>query len=673
MSNAALFNSTGGAAYAELDFAGKPAVYVGLQLYRTAAQTAAQTGFAGGKQLLMDGDLGERELFTISATGEIAAAGDYDLAAGTFTSDTWHTLEMLWEPTVTPAQVVFDGAVSVDNYVATPAENVVDVLIGQVSAFAETGAGIYVGHVWIGTTAGAHDVLQEDWTGGTFGNWTTTHGTVSVVSAPVAPPAFSSGIVVPPEPGLVGRVFIAFDDGPLEPAPTWTCIDQGGSFPQSFVSGYDITSGRQTLLAQTDTGSATVYVNDHDSALFDPRNSSSPYFGKLDGRQILLQLYDPIAAAWRSQFRGIIDDYNYVMDGTAADENGDPINASIQIQCVDIFDYLAGYGLTPGIDGITPRTVPSGSAGGAVPAGMEDGVYYAETTGTNDDRIIEILADVGIDPTRYIVFSGNNTVQGVKYDPDESALIALRDACDAEMPFIANMYVDRFGRFVFHGRYGRFDPFGVSADAGAAVWDFHYWKLGDGKAIAADSTRTQIRVLEYSRARSEIVNVAVAYPANMPVGQMPSQVYADSTSIVDYGKHSAPPMSDLLVASAVFDSTANYPETFKFAELLVKNQKDPRESITAIQLKSIATSTPHAANVWSCLTESDVSDMVNVKVGYPDGTGFTGSSTADDYFIEGRQMTVRPSGSSYDYVELNLELSPYVWSSDTHSVFPPRT
>jgi hypothetical protein len=476
----------------------------------------------------------------------------------------------------------------------------------------------------------------------------------------VASAGASGNPTATPTQNPAGRVLIAFDDGPLVANPTWTVIDQGGLFPNSFVSGYDITSGRQTLLAQTDTGSATVYINDHDLALFDPRNASSPYFQKLDGRQIMLQLYDPIAASWESQFRGHIDNVTYDIDD-ASDENGDPVNASIQLECVDIFDYLAGYGLTPGLDGVLP-TLP----------GSEDSVYYAQTTGTVDDRIIEILADVLIDSTRSIVFSGNVSVQETKYNADESALTALRDAADAEFPFIANLYVDRQGRVVFHGRYGRFDPDGVAADAGTARWDFHNWQLGDGKAVLADATRTQIRVLSYGRGRSEVINVAVAYPANTPPAQMPSQVYADTTSIEDFGKHAAPPMSDLLVERGIFDSTANYPETLMYAELLVKNQKDPRESITAIQLKSINPSTPRAANVWSCLTKSDVSDTVNVKVGYPDGTGFTGGATADRYFVEGRQMTVRPANASFDYVELNLELSPFVWSADTHSVFPAR-
>src|SRR4051812_12759263 len=126
-----------------------------------------------------------------------------------------------------------------------------------------------------------------------------------------------------------GRVNIAFDDGPLVASPTWTRIDDqtGATFPLNFVAGYDITSGRQSLLSQTDTGTATVYINDR-AGLFDDRNLSSPYRGKLSGRQILLQLYDPVRAEWEEQFRGLIDDYDYDIDGTAVDANGDPINAS---------------------------------------------------------------------------------------------------------------------------------------------------------------------------------------------------------------------------------------------------------------------------------------------------------------------------------------------------------
>ena len=51
----------------------------------------------------------------------------------------------------------------------------------------------------------------------------------------------------------------------------------GGGTRIFYVSqpGYDTHSGRQTLISQTETGTATVYVNER-SGLFDDRNGSSP-------------------------------------------------------------------------------------------------------------------------------------------------------------------------------------------------------------------------------------------------------------------------------------------------------------------------------------------------------------------------------------------------------------
>jgi hypothetical protein len=467
-----------------------------------------------------------------------------------------------------------------------------------------------------------------------------------------------------------GRVLIAFDDGPLEPTPTWTRIDSPSSdFPDGFVSGYDTQNGRQTLLSVTGTGTGTVYINDHKEGLFDPRNSGSPYYQKLDGKQILLQLWDPVREVWEPQFRGTVDNASYDIDGSAVNSDGDPINASIQLDCVDAFDYLAGFGLTPGLAGDRP------------PAGGADGVWYAATTDEAFVRILQILDDANYpspnDGIQSVIFSGNVALQTVKYDPDESALTALRDCADAEFPFISNLYVDRFGRVVFHGRYGRFDPEDLSAFAGSDRWDWHSWKGGDGKHIALDSDRAQIRVLSYDQGRINVVNVATCYPANMPPSQMPSQVYADTTSIADYGQHAAPPMSDLLTAQPINDNLNGHPtwtrytETEKFAELLVKNQKDPRESVTALQVKTVDPSDARATAVWALLTQADVSDVINLAVGYPSGIGLTGGSPADDYFIEGRQVRVRPLDRDvYDYVELDLEVSPRAWSSDPHSVFP---
>lgn len=448
-----------------------------------------------------------------------------------------------------------------------------------------------------------------------------------------------------------GRFFIALDDGPLVADPTWTRFDD----TDGLVAGLDISSGRQTLMSLTGTGTGTAYLNDQ-SGRFDPRNTSSDLFGKLDGKQTMFQLYNPVTGVWEPQFRGWIDDYGYDIDGSAVDADGNPINASIQIDCVDVFDYLAGYGLTPGLDGVTP------------PSGSEDTIYYAETSGTLDDRIIEVLTDVGIDSTRYIVFSGNVTLMAVKYDPDEAALTVLRDCADADLPFIANIYVDRQGRFNFHGRYSRFEPDVISAAYPDSGWDFQRWAVGDGKAIAADSSRAQMRVLSFSRARSNIINAAIAYPQGIAAADMPGQAYVDSTSITDYGKHAAQPMSDLLTLHDNVLGLDGNATTALFAELMVKNQKDPREALTALQVRAIRPDDSRANETWALLTQADISDIVNVAVGYPGGTGFTGSSPDDDYYIEGRQMRIRPLNPDHDYVELDLNVSPAVWSMDTHGV-----
>ncbi len=468
----------------------------------------------------------------------------------------------------------------------------------------------------------------------------------------------------------VGRVLIAFDDGPLEPAPTYTAIDQGGDFPYQFCAGWDAQTGRQTLRAQTDTGTATVYINDHESALFDPRNSGSPYYGKLDGKQILLQIYDPVRAVWEERFQGLIDEVTWDVDGSAIDANGDPVNESIQIHVVDLFDFFGSFGLTPGLDGVKP------------PKGSEAAVYYGQTLGSMDDRILEILMDVSNDANwvdlRTIVFSGNVHLQETKYNADEFALQALRDACDAELPFIANMYCDRKGRYVFHGRYSRFDPDAVAAQANSNSknnWDFHRWKVGDGKAIASDSNRAQMRILSFLRSRGNIINAALCSPEGIKPEDMKDQVYADLTSIGEYGRHSGPAISNLITQAGIrhggSPTTANE-ETFLYAELLVKNQKDPREAISALKIKTIHPDDHRAATTWALLSQCDISDIVNVKVGYPGGTGFSGASPADDYYVEGMTMQVRPmAGDQYDYVELDLNVSPAVWSQDTHGVFPP--
>lgn len=455
-----------------------------------------------------------------------------------------------------------------------------------------------------------------------------------------------------------GRVLFAPGDDPFEPSPTWVRIDDptGTTFPDNFVSGYDTQNGRQSLVDQTDTGTATVYLNDYEQALFDPRNTGSPYYGAITGKQIMCQIWNPVTETWEQQFQGWIDETTWDIDGSAVDKNGDPVNASIQLDCVDVFETLNNHGVTPGLDGVQG------------PAGAQQSVYYAPTSGTCGDRIVEVLADVLLDPTRYIVASGNVKLLAGQYDPDESALTVLRDACDADVPFIANMYVNRFGQFVFRGRYSRFTPDTVAAEPGSD-WDFQRWSVGDGKAITADSTRAQMRVLSYLRSRANIINAAMCYPNGLSPFNIPDQVYADPTSIGAYGRHEAQPMTDLLTGHDTVIDEDGPAVCQLFAKLLVENQKDPRVAVSALQALAIRPDDPRAEATWAFICGADISHIVNVAVGYPGGIGFAGSSPEDDYYIEGRALTVRPLNPTHDMVTLDLEVSPAVWSMDTHGVF----
>jgi hypothetical protein len=61
----------------------------------------------------------------------------------------------------------------------------------------------------------------------------------------------------------------------------------------SLVAGYQIDRGRAYEFDRTDTGKATVTINDREGVL-DPRNSTSPYFGLLEPLlQIQIELLNP--------------------------------------------------------------------------------------------------------------------------------------------------------------------------------------------------------------------------------------------------------------------------------------------------------------------------------------------------------------------------------------------
>src|SRR4029077_6307479 len=108
-------------------------------------------------------------------------------------------------------------------------------------------------------------------------------------------------------------------------------------------------------------------------------------------------------------------------------------------------------------------------------------------------RIEKVLSQMGWPLTLTSIFTGNVSLQKTVYAPRSTVLQVITDACDAEWPDVANVYISgpthtvdgttdvAPGSVVVHGRAARFNPL-----------DAHYgikrFLLGDDTANAADPT-----------------------------------------------------------------------------------------------------------------------------------------------------------------------------------------
>lgn len=412
-----------------------------------------------------------------------------------------------------------------------------------------------------------------------------------------------------------GRVLIALSDGPLVASPTWTRFD---TLTNARCSGFDISTGRQSEFDVVETGSAQVFWADRDQTLNDP---------DLVGRQIMLQIYDPVAAAWVPQFRGIIDEPSF-------DVHPSGVKSDVTFNCVDIMEYLGGVEIAG--DG------SFGDAGG--PTGV---AFY--DNGPVNDRITSILTDCGIASARYVVFSGNVNVVETLYDPGDSALTAIRDAVDAEFPGIGLLYVDKTGRIVFHGRFARLDPEGTAASASPGAWDFASWEAGDGAAVdASPSTVAQIRAFSFNYPRSRVINQYQAW-ARSTTNTPDVQIASDATSITAYGlrTRSAP---DLILLENKDGNPADA-ECQLFCNYYIANYATAQRNIRAVTFKALRPDDVRAEYLWNLMTGIEISDRLTLTVA-------DAGASAEDYFVEGLSIQVRALNPDHDYVEVTPNLSP---------------
>lgn len=426
-------------------------------------------------------------------------------------------------------------------------------------------------------------------------------------------------MAVDASPGA-GRVLIALTAGPLVAEPTWTRYDL---LAQCRCVGFDCETGRQSELDVTDTGTARVYFNDRNGTLND---------ADLVGLQIMLQLYNPVTAAWHPRWRGHIDDISYdVHPGVAG-------LATVQLECVGIFDYLGGVTMLPGF-------------GNVVPAGAEAVVFYEDVN--VDDRIIALLTDAGIAATMRVIFTGNVSVNESQFDYDDVILQAVRDAADAEFPGIGNVYEDRFGRVAFHGRFARFNPEGV--EAAGANWNFTRWNA----ATRADVTSgvAQIREFAYNRPRSRIINSYLAWPiadhlgVEFPRSSIEALIRTDATSIALYGYRGGHDAPGLITKANVNNSNTGAEECGLIGDFYIANYAAVHENIQRVTLKSLAPTDTRAAATWAAMVGMDISDGMNLTV---DEAGLANVA----FFIDGLTVSCRVLNPEFDLVEVSPNLTP---------------
>jgi len=411
-------------------------------------------------------------------------------------------------------------------------------------------------------------------------------------------------------------------------------------------------TGRSNVFEKTDVGTAIVHFEDRNRHLDTDA---------LVGNAIQLQIRNPVTGVWEPTWRGVIDEPTfdvYPLTGGLV--------STVQLRCVDLFAYLARVEMVPGLHGHPPNHGFEGS----VTFGVQrvDDRIRTLLYGTYDDSATSgngVGKGAQIDPSMSVVFTGNVRLWDTAYDPGESILVGLRDAADAEIPGVANIYVDRHGpgRLVFHGRESRFDPDGTAYPG--VEWAFRRWKGGDGAAIAADPTTAQLRSLAYARPSSYIYNAAIAWPKYV-AGTKPNtkrtfserdkeaQVYADLASISgEYGYRALPPMGDLLVMDGYGAHNAGNDgptECRGYAEFYVENYKTPHRS-PVVTFKTVRPEDPRGAATWKLLTQLDISDVLALTVG-------AAGLAAEEYFVEGYRLTVEPLTPTYDYVELTPNLTP---------------
>ncbi len=423
---------------------------------------------------------------------------------------------------------------------------------------------------------------------------------------------------------------VAFNDATMTGSPTWTRLDT-----TYHVTGITIDRGRNYEFDRTEAGSATVTLVDINGDL-DPTNAAGPYYGKLlPLKQAAIALWDPVASAWTTIFRGFISDWSYSVDATERFIN-------VTVHLVDALDVLGSAELVPG-----------GAFGDAVPSGSTGDVYYAADANTDavQTRVVQVLDEVGWPGTGTSggtlreVFTGNVKLQEMVYAFGTPALTVILDAADAEFPAVAQFFIAKDGTATFHGRYARFNPT-------EAQYHIHPWQVGDTAAVAADASNVKIvEPLEFITDKEHLYTVALCTPQNIDDSDIASQYRSDAASVALYGVRTWAAENLVMAGGA---STTAVEECQLIANYIIQNYSTPTQTVRKLSFHAAKGTGTAAGLVWALVAGVDISDRILLKTTHVNGTG----GFNEYLFVEGLHYDIRPMTATHTEVLLTVDVSP---------------
>lgn len=422
-------------------------------------------------------------------------------------------------------------------------------------------------------------------------------------------------------------VSVAFDPVMTE-LPTWQRLDQTYN-----VRSWSIDRGRQSEMTKTGTGTATVELVDRTGA-FDPTNPAGAMHNLQPLSHAAIALQSPVSPyPWSTLFRGYVS--RIVWEPFQREDA-----ANVTLELVDAMAVFAAaeMRLDWGNDFLNGNIVF-----------REDLSLSAVQA-----RIEFILDNLGWPAGLRNIFTGNVQLQQTVYAPRSTVLQVITDACDAEFPDIANVYIGGPrdpGKVVFHGRFARFKPDDVN-------YRIRTWQVGDDAAAAAAATTVRVSPpLQASLDDTLLYTSALATPQNINDGDIPGQYVEDTTASTAKGLRtwSAENLATLGGVTSPTDSTPTdaLAETRKFADYYLQNYKTAQLRVGALTVKSRRVDgTDNSNATWDLLCGVDVSDIVQLTTTHGGGGGFN-----TEFYVEGIHYQARPGGG-IPYVELTLDVSP---------------